>query len=163
MEKVLVSSCLVGNKVRYNASCLSIPNLDWEWLNSHVELVVFCPEVSGGLPTPRAPAEIVNGKGMEVVNGLAHVMGNDGIDVTKQFLLGAHKALEICQKHEIKYAILAEGSPSCGSSKIYDGTFSGNKIDGLGVTTAVLTSKGIKVFSQHTVEMLRAELSKQEN
>ncbi|MGF1909338.1 DUF523 domain-containing protein [Vibrio kasasachensis] len=158
MEKVLVSSCLAGNKVRYNASCLSIPDQDWDWLNSNVEMVVFCPEVSGGLPTPRAPAEIINGKGVDVVKGFAHVVGNDGVDVTEPFLLGAQKTLEICQQHGIKYAILAEGSPSCGSSKIYDGTFSGNKIEGFGVTTAVLTSEGIKVFSQHTVKMLKIAL-----
>lgn len=158
MEKVLVSSCLAGNKVRYNASCLSIPSQDWDWLNSNVEVLVFCPEVSGGLPTPRAPAEIINGKGVDVVKGLAHVVGNDGVDVTEPFLLGAKKTLEICKQHGIKYAILAEGSPSCGSSQIYDGTFSGNKIEGFGVTTAVLKSEGIKVFSQHTVEMLKIAL-----
>jgi len=158
VEKVLVSSCLVGNKVRYNASCLSIPSQDWDWLHSNVELVVFCPEISGGLATPRSPAEIIHGNGIDVVKGLAHVRGNDGVDVTEPFLLGAQNALKTCQQHGIKYAILAEGSPSCGSTKIYDGTFSGNKIDGFGVTTAVLADAGIKVFSQHTVGKLKTTL-----
>jgi uncharacterized protein YbbK (DUF523 family) len=151
---------LVGNKVRYNASCLSIPELDLHWLISNVELVVFCPEVSSGLPTPRAPAEIITGKGVDVLDGSANVVGNDGIDVTKQFVSGAENALELCQKHQIKYAVLAEGSPSCGSSKIYDGTFNGIKIDGAGVSTALLERNGIKVYSQHTIAKLRSTLEK---
>lgn len=158
MEKVLVSSCLVGNKVRYNASCLSVPTQDLDWLTSNVDLVIFCPEVSSGLPTPRAPAEIIKGKGIDVIHGYASVVGNDGIDVTSQFLSGAQKALMTCQKHGIKYAILADGSPSCGSSKIYDGTFSGVKVDGSGVTAALLERQGIKVFSQYTIASLKAEL-----
>lgn len=158
MVKVLVSSCLVGSKVRYNASCLSIPESDFEWLKSNVELMVFCPEVSAGLPIPRAPAEIIAGKGVDVLKGAAKVVGNDGIDVTTQFVIGAENALELCQKLQIKYAVLAEGSPSCGSSKIYDGTFNGIKIDGSGVAAALLKRNGIKVYSQHTVAKLRSAL-----
>lgn len=155
---MLVSACLVGNKVRYNASCLSMSEVDLNWLQSNVELVVFCPEVSSGLPIPRAPAEIITGKGSDVLNGSARVMGNDGVDVTNQFVAGAQNALELCQEKQIRYAILAEGSPSCGSSKIYDGTFSGVKIDGSGVTAELLEREGIKVFSQHTIANLKAEL-----
>ncbi|MCQ1057818.1 DUF523 domain-containing protein [Photobacterium sp. DNB23_23_1] len=161
MVKVLVSSCLVGNKVRYNASCLSIPEPELHWLKSNVDLVVFCPEVSAGLPTPRAPAEIITGKGVDVLDGLANVVGNDGIDVTTPFVSGAENALELCQKQQIKYAVLAEGSPSCGSSKIYDGTFNGIKIDGSGVATALLERNGIKVYSQHTIAKLQSTLEKQ--
>jgi uncharacterized protein YbbK (DUF523 family) len=151
---------LVGNKVRYNASCLSISKFELHWLKSNAELVVFCPEVSAGLPTPRAPAEIISGNGTDVLDGLANVVGNDGINVTKQFVGGAENALELCQKHQIKYAVLAEGSPSCGSSKIYDGTFNGIKIDGAGVATALLERNGIKVYSQHTIAKLRSTLEK---
>ncbi len=158
MEKVLVSSCLVGNKVRYNASCLSIPKPDLYWLQSNVELVVFCPEVSAGLPTPRVPAEIIAGKGVDVLRGSANVIGNDGIDITTQFMTGAENALKLCQQQQINYAVLAESSPSCGSSKIYDGTFSGIKINGSGVTAALLERQGIKVFSQHTIAELRSVL-----
>ncbi|MCF6436787.1 DUF523 domain-containing protein [Pseudoalteromonas sp. MMG022] len=159
MEKVLISSCLVGNKVRYNASCLSMSEPDWNWLQSHVELVVFCPEVSSGLPIPRAPAEIIAGKGEDVLLGTAKVHTSDDVDVTQQFVAGAQNALQLCQTRQIKYAILAEGSPSCGSSKIYDGTFSGTKIDGLGVTASLLKREGIKVFSQHTIASLQSELA----
>ncbi|EGU58885.1 hypothetical protein VINI7043_08155 [Vibrio nigripulchritudo ATCC 27043] len=158
MEKVLISSCLVGNKVRYNASCLSVPESDLDWLHSNLELVVFCPELSAGMPIPRAPAEIIQGKGNDVILGAASVVGDDGIDVTNQFIEGAQNTLEMCKEHQIKYAVLAEGSPSCGSSKIYDGTFSGTKIDGSGVTAALLESAGIKVFSQYNLATLRAKL-----
>lgn len=158
MEKVLVSSCLMGNKVRYNASCLSIPETDLEWLKSNLELVIFCPEVSAGLPTPRPPAEIISGKGIDVLEGLASVIGDDSIDVTAQFVAGAENALKLCQEQQIKYSVLAEGSPSCGSSNIYDGTFSGTKIDGSGVTTTLLERNGIKVFSQNTIAELRTIL-----
>ncbi len=158
LEKVLISSCLVGSKVRYNGSCLSVPAADLEWLNVNVELVAFCPEVSSGLPTPRVPAEIVNGNGIDVIQGAAYVLGNDGTDITDQFVAGARDALKICLEQGIKYAVMAEGSPSCGSSKIYDGTFSGVKVDGSGVTVALLEQEGIKVFSQHTIAMLKAEL-----
>ena len=158
MEKVLVSSCLMGNKVRYNASCLSIPEADLDWLKSNLKLIIFCPEVSAGLPTPRPPAEIIAGKGIDVLDGLASVVGDDSIDVTTQFVAGAENALKLCQKQRIKYAVLAEGSPSCGSSNIYDGTFRGTKIDGSGVTATLLERNGIKVFSQHTIADLRTIL-----
>lgn len=156
MHKVLFSSCLLGNSVRYNASCLSILKEDFEWLSANVDMVVFCPEISAGMPIPRAPAEITNGKGQDVIQGLANVMGDDGIDVTKVFLAGAKNALKICQQKGIKYAVLAEGSPSCGSTMIYDGSFSGNKIEGAGVTTAVLEFEGIKVFSQYNIASLKS-------
>lgn len=160
MVKVLVSSCLAGNKVRYNASCLSIPESELFWLKSNTELVIFCPEVSAGLPTPRAPAEIISGKSVDVLDGLANVIGNDDIDVTAQFVNGAENALKLCQAQQIKHAVLADGSPSCGSSKVYDGTFNGIKIDGSGVATALLERNGIKVYSQHTISKLRSTLEK---
>ena len=131
---------------------------DFNWLQSSVELVIFCPEISSGLPIPRAPAEIIAGRGIDVLLGSSSVVGNDGIDVTEQFVAGAHNTLKLCRQQQVKYAILAEGSPSCGSSKIYDGTFSGIKIDGAGVTAALLESEGIKVFSQHTIASLKAAL-----
>ncbi|WP_125778937.1 DUF523 domain-containing protein [Pseudoalteromonas rubra] len=160
MEKILISSCLVGNKVRYNASCLSLPESDWYWLQTNVELVVFCPEVSAGLPTPRPPAEIIAGKGADVLRGSFRVVGDDGIDVTMQFVAGAQNALALCQRQQIKYAVLTLSSPSCGSTNIYDGTFSGTKVNGSGVTAALLEEQGIKVFSQHTIAELKRELVK---
>ena len=158
MQKVLISACLLGNKVRYNASCLAISQADFDWLTSHTQLVTLCPEVSAGLPTPRAPAEIQNGQGTDVLQGKALVVGDDGVDVTSEFVKGADNALSVCKQQGIRYAILAEGSPSCGGTNIYDGSFSGVKVEGLGVTAALLTQEGIKVFSQHTISELKAEL-----
>lgn len=160
MIKVLVSSCLRGQKVRYNAGSLTLPDSDNHWFQSNVEWMPFCPEVSAGLPIPRAPAEIILGKGCDVLEGAAHVMGNDGVDVTSQFIAGARNALKVCQQNQIIFAVLAENSPSCGSSKIYDGTFKGNKINGSGVTASLLTLNGIQVFSQHELENLKAAIEK---
>ncbi len=158
LEKVLISSCLLGNKVRYNASGLSISEQDLVWLKLNVELIVMCPEVSAGLPTPRPPAEIVLGQGADVIDRKASVVGDDGHEVTAEFLHGAELALKKCREQGIRYAILAEGSPSCGSVQIYDGTFTGVKIPGQGVTTAMLIREGIKVYSQHTLANLKHEL-----
>ena len=97
-------------------------------------------------------------QGIDVLDGLASVVGDDSVDVTAQFVAGAENALKLCQKQQIKYAVLAEGSPSCGSSNIYDGTFSGTKIDGSGVTATLLKQNGIRVFSQHTIADLRTTL-----
>jgi len=159
VQKILVSSCLLGNKVRYNAGCLSLQRADLDWLETHCELVVFCPEQSAGLPTPRAPAEIVQGQGIDVLQGRAQVLNNDGSDVTQPFILGAEKTLTICQSLAIKHALLAEGSPSCGSTVIYDGSFSGNKVKGAGVTAALLEQAGIQVFNQYSISQLKAALA----
>ena len=160
MKKILVSSCLAGQKVRYNGGCLNIADQSIDWLNSNFEIVRFCPEVASGLPTPRAPAEILIGTGKDVLDQGSQVIGNDGLDVTDYFLRGAKLTLEFCKVHGIKYAILAESSPSCGSSSIYDGTFTGNKIPGRGVTTELLERNGIQVFSQHTIAQIKAEIEK---
>ncbi|RJX72876.1 DUF523 domain-containing protein [Vibrio sinensis] len=158
MEKILVSSCLVGNSVRYNGSCLSLDNADRDWLFSSFDVLTFCPEVSSGLPTPRPPAEIIGGVGEDVLENNARVVGNDGVDVTELFLSGADNTLKLCLENQIRYAILAESSPSCGSVTIYDGTFSGHKIAGRGVTAALLEQHEIKVFSQYSLAKLRAEV-----
>ncbi|WP_427982988.1 DUF523 domain-containing protein [Agarivorans sp.] len=159
MQKILVSACLLGNKVRYNAGCLSMARVDLDWLEANLELVVFCPEQSAGLPTPRAPAEIIQAQGIDVLQGRARVLANDGSDVTQPFVSGAENALKMCQSLAIKYALLAEASPSCGSSTIYDGSFSGRKVEGAGVTAALLEQAGIQVFNQYSISQLKAALA----
>jgi uncharacterized protein YbbK (DUF523 family) len=149
--KVLVSSCLLGCKVRYNASDVNVENKCFEKLAQKYELVAFCPEVSAGLPTPRPSAEIKGGEGLDVLLGLAKVIGIDGVDVSEAFIYGAQMALKICIEQNISLAILNESSPSCGSSSIYDGNFSGVKKTGMGVTAALLKQNGIQVHSQHEV------------
>ena len=155
MNKILVSACLLGERVRYDGS----ENLVDHWLleewKAQGRLVIFCPEVAGGLGTPRLPAEISDGGGVKVLTGKAKVYDNSAYDVTEAFILGAQKALSFAQQHQVKIAILKEGSPSCGSSSIYDGSFSGLKIRGQGVTSALFDQHGIRVFNEQG--MLAAE------
>ncbi len=142
MEKILISACLVGDKVKYDGH--SNYNEKIKLLLEKYELVPFCPEVEGGLTTPRKPSERVKDRVKMV----------DGKDVTRNFMSGADLALNICLYLGIKVAILKENSPSCGSHKIYDGTFSKKLIDGEGVTTELLRRKGIKVISEEEIDTL---------
>jgi uncharacterized protein YbbK (DUF523 family) len=110
----------------------------------------FCAEQGGGLVTPRVPLEIEEGKNADMVlKGKARVTNAEGVDVTKQVLKGAEMALQICKEYDLKIAILRERSPSCGTSKVYDGTFSGNTIKGTGVVAQLFKQNGIEVYSQH--------------
>lgn len=155
MAKILVSSCLLGSAVRYNGSAVEVNSIDFNWLVDSQEIVSLCPEVAAGLPVPRVPAEIYSGSGTEVLAGTARVIGSDRADVTEFFLSGAKIALQLCHQHNIRYAVLTENSPSCGSGFIYDGSFSGNKKVGAGVVSAFLEQAGIQVFSQYNVGRLR--------
>ena len=151
-EKILVSACLIGNKVRYDAN--DVPT-NSELLNKwQIEgrLIAFCPEVAGGLSVPRLPAEIQSDDGNAVLDGKAKVFDNQGNDVSEFFVNGANKALEAAKSNNICIAILKEKSPSCGSSFIYDGTFSSIRKIGQGVTTALLERNNIKVFSDLEIE-----------
>ncbi|WP_445359337.1 DUF523 domain-containing protein [Microbulbifer sp. ANSA005] len=112
-------------------------------------------EVAVGLPVPRVPAEISGGRGAEVLAGSAKVLGINKEDLTEQFIRGAKRALQLCLQHNIKYAVLTENSPSCGSDYIYDGIFSGAKIVGSGVVSALRRREGIQVFNQNIVGRLR--------
>lgn len=153
--KILVSSCLLGQAVRYDASDLKQNNsLLTQWFNEN-RLVSFCPEVAGGMSIPRAPAEIVGGGGEAVLLGDASVIDNTATDVTAYFIKGAQLALEICLNQGISLAILTERSPSCGGQQIYSGQFNGSKIVGEGVTTALLRLNHIKVFNQHQLAQVK--------
>lgn len=162
MKKVLISACLLGKRVRYDGNALSISAkiLD-QWIAAG-RVISVCPEVDAGMSIPRAPAEIFEGGGYDVWADTAVVVEDTGMDVTAHFKNGAQIALELCIKHSIKVAVLTENSPSCGSSAIYDGSFTGKKIDGIGVTTALLKENGIEVFSQHNIESANKVLQ-QEN
>ena len=145
--KVLVSRCLLGHRVRYDGGASGpYPQLaQWQ---AEGRVIALCPEVAGGLPTPRAPAEIPGGQGIAVLDGTAPVMTNDGEDVTAAFVSGAHQALALVQQHGIRIAILKANSPSCGNLLTYDGSFSGVKVQGQGVTAALLSRAGVQVFSE---------------
>lgn len=117
------------------------------------DVVSVCPEMLGGLPVPRHPAEIQKGAtAQDIITGTGRVKNHIEQDVTEYFIRGAQKVLEIAKQQHIKVAILKEKSPSCGSSKMYDGTFSGKVISGFGVTTALLRENGIQVFSEIEID-----------
>ena len=144
--KVLVSACLLGAPVRYNGrDKRSDHPILQRWIDEG-RVVSACPEVLGGLGTPRPPAEIVH------VAGVRRVTTNGGRDVTAEFESGASAALEQAARAGARVAILKEGSPSCGSSQVYDGTFSGTPVSGEGVTAALLRGHGIRVFSEHELD-----------
>jgi len=149
MKKILVSACLLGQPVRYDgqAKGLTDPRLT-RWL-AQGRLVVICPELAGGLPVPRAPAERQG----------ARVVTVDGQEVTAAFVSGAQAALRLCQLQGITLALLKEGSPSCGSARIYDGTFAGCQVAGEGVTTALLRAHGIRVYAETQLAALAAALA----
>lgn len=141
-EKLLISACLCGQNTKYNGKNNLIDRL--EELKNHFELILICPEVMGGLSTPRNPSEI---KGNKVVS-------NQGKDVTKEFTKGASKAKDIALYQNIKYALLKEASPSCGVHQVYDGTFSGTKVLGQGTTTKLLLEQGILIFNEYEIDQL---------
>lgn len=150
--KVLVSACLLGNKVRYdgNDSMVSHQRL-LQWYRQG-RLITLCPEVAGGLSVPRPKSNIQgpdSGKG--VLAGRARIINSQGIDVTKPYVAGAKKALAMAVAHDIKVAILKENSPSCGSHFVYDDKGS-EKILGMGSTAAYLSQHGISVFSENEID-----------
>ncbi|WP_392537781.1 DUF523 domain-containing protein [Legionella sp. 227] len=160
MPKILMSACLLGQKVRYDGrDCLQNHPLLQQWLEEG-NIITICPEMAGGLPTPRPPAEIQEKQsGIEVLKKNALVKTTNNQDVTDFFLRGAQKALELVKKHKIRVAILKARSPSCGSGMIYDGTFSRTLMQGDGVTTALLIEHGVQVFDEHHIdEALHAAL-----
>jgi len=151
VQKVLVSACLLGEKVRYDGSDCCQHGLIEQWQREG-RVVPLCPEMAGDLPTPRPPAEIGSGSAEAVLQGKSSIRRKDGTDVSEAFLQGAEKALAECWKHKIKIAILKEGSPSCGTNQVNDGTFSGTKISGQGLTTHLLARHGISVFSEEQMD-----------
>ena len=131
----LCSACLLGIKCRYDGK--SARNRKVIMLLKTETLIPVCPEQLGGLPTPREPAEIRGER----------VFTRSGKDVTENFKRGAKEVLKIAKLYGIKEVIMKQGSPSCGSGRIYDGTFSGKTIKGDGITAAMLKENGIKVIT----------------
>lgn len=152
MKKLLVSACLLGDPVRYDGQSKTLHHPGLAELIAQDAVVGFCPEVAGGLPTPRPAAEIQAGDGAAVIAGAARVETRNGDDVTDHFLSGAQQALKLCQQQGVKVAILTESSPSCGSGQIYDGSFTRTAVPGSGVTAALLRQHGIAVFNQQQID-----------
>ncbi len=158
IQNILISACLLGSPVRYNGTDLLIDHPLLKQWQEEGRLVSICPEVAGGMSTPRAPAEIRGGDGNTVLSKNSQVIDSNGDNVTDAFIKGANKALQIAKENNCIAAILTERSPSCGSSMIYDGSFSGVQKSGMGITTALLEKNGIRVFSQNQLEKLQTYL-----
>ncbi|WJQ82922.1 DUF523 domain-containing protein [Brevibacillus brevis] len=142
----VISACLIGCECRYDQkSCL---DQELEQLLREGMAIPVCPEQLGGLPTPRPPAEIIGGTGEDVLDGKARIIDDTGRDVTEEFLMGANQALKLAKTVGATSAILKENSPSCGSSFVYDGSFSGKKVPGVGLTAALFRRNGIEVTSE---------------
>ncbi|MCM3764490.1 DUF523 domain-containing protein [Neobacillus niacini] len=142
---IVVSSCLAGLQVRYDGGhCL---RNEITKLVEEGKAITVRPEVLGGLSTPREPAEIIDGNGEDVLDGKAKVVNQSGKDVTDFFINGAYAALEKALEINATMVVLKENSPSCGSLRIYNGNFNGEKMAGMGVTAALLRRNGIKVIS----------------
>jgi len=145
---IVISACLVGEKVRYDGNHKL--DLFYKNLIDEKKAISICHEILGGLQVPREPAEIIGGDGYDVWNDQAKVMTVTGRDVTIQFKEGAKRALSIIKDLNADTVILKSDSPSCGSTVIYDGTFTGNKKEGVGVTTALFTLNDINVYDEKT-------------
>ncbi len=148
MHKILISACLMGEKVRYDGEHSRMQSaLLHTWMQQG-RLLILCPEVAGGLPIPRPAAEIEAGNAEAVIRGKGSIRCKDGTDVTDAFMRGAERALALCMQHDIRIAILKEGSPSCGVMRLNDGSFSGKKITGQGLTARLLQRHNIAVFNE---------------
>ena len=143
--KILVSACLLGVRCRYDGKSKPHPAVE-RLLEQHT-LIPVCGEILGGLPTPRVSAER---QGERVVTA-------DGCDVTAAYRRGAEEVLRLAERYGCKAAILKERSPSCGSGRIYDGTFTGTLTDGWGVTAELLRDHGICVIGESEAETWREE------
>lgn len=160
--KILISSCLLGEDVRYDGDNSSIAQdknstftekeLFMDILCEN-EIYSFCPEVSGGLSIPRDPAEIINRTKPFIVKT------KNGDDVTINFLLGAKNTLDLCKSENIKIALLKSNSPSCGNEYVYDGNFSKKLIQAEGLTAKLLIENGIKVFNEKQLKELNSLLN----
>ena len=137
--KIMVSACLLGDNVKYNGGSNRHEKV-LEYIKGH-EVVPVCPEMLGGLPVPRAPGEIQDGI----------VRNEDGTSVDYEYRTGAAKALEIAESERIDMAILQSRSPSCGVNQIYDGSFTGRKIKGMGVFARLLSENGYKVVDAEDI------------
>ena len=145
MEKIIVSACLLGIATRYDGkSKPSISEEKMKLLSEKYHMIPVCPEIYGGLPTPRVPSERVGDS----------VKMKDGRDVTENYMKGALETLALCRLFGVKKALLKAKSPSCSKDKIYDGSFTGTLVDGLGVTAELLLENGIEIFDENDIDAL---------
>jgi uncharacterized protein YbbK (DUF523 family) len=148
----------LGQPVRYDGRSKRRDDrvlLRWQ---AEGRLVSCCPEIAGGLPVPRPPAELAAAAGERLL-----VRTQDGTDVTAAFVHGAEATLAVARRHNIRMAVLKDGSPSCGSGRVYDGTFTGRSVPGSGVTTRLLERHGVRVFDENDLDEAAAYLQSLES
>ena len=139
MKSILISACLLGVACRYDGLSKPLNSEIIEKLRTEYHLIPVCPEVMGGLPTPRIPAEISSdGK----------VFRSDGVEVTENYIRGAQEALRLARIFECDTALMKEKSPSCGAGKIYDGSFSKTLTSGNGIAADLLQKNGIRIVGE---------------
>ena len=143
MEKILISACLLGEKCRYDGKSKPIDSAIIKKLQDKYFLIPVCPEVMGGLSTPRKPCEICGKK----------VLTEDGADFTCEYLNGAKAVLSLAKENKVKFCILKNKSPSCGNSLIYDGSFSGKLINSMGITAELLKSNGYTIYNENQFDL----------
>ena len=154
MKKILVSRCLYGDKpVRYDGKTKEERDPRFLKWKEDDRLIPVCPEVDGGLPVPRTDAQRVGDQ----------VITRDGRDVTREYRKGAEIALEQALQDDVLCAVLKEKSPSCSSSRVYDGTFEGTLIEGQGLTTEMLREAGIRVYSEEELDLVEQMVNGREN
>ena len=144
MKPLLISRCLLGDPCRYDGKSKPLPAETLRALRAQYDLIPVCPEVLGGLPTPRTPSERQGDR----------VVMKTGADVTKEYRRGAEAALQAARENRVCAAVLKERSPSCGKGEIYDGTFTGTLKEGNGVTAELLLENGIPVYGESEIETL---------
>lgn len=153
--RILVSACLLGRPVRYDGSAKTLVHSALERWSAEGRLIAICPELAGGFATPRPAAEIEGGAcGLDVLSGRARVIEAGGRDVTGLYIDGAKAALVLARASDCRFALLVDGSPSCGSRFIHDGAFAGQRHAGAGVAAALLRENGVEVFAESEIEAL---------
>ena len=158
--RIAVSACLLGETCRYDGRSKPCARVQELAADGH-ELVPICPEVAGGLPTPRTPSEI-RGTARGVLEGRDHIMAADGRDNTACFMKGARIAADLCRENGVRLALLKAKSPSCGFGQVYDGTFTGTLVAGRGLTAELLSDAGVRVLTENDLDLL-ASLKTQED
>lgn len=144
---ILISACLMGVNCRYSGDSQMLECIP-ELMKKH-HLIPVCPEIYGGMSTPRVASEIRSD---------GSVYNKEGEDVTEHFQRGAREVLKLAELYDCKYAIMKERSPSCGSGRIYDGTFTKTIVDGDGVAAKLLKKHGITVIGESQIEGIMGEL-----
>ena len=152
LKKVLVSGCLNGPPIRYNATNVEVRSPIWTQWVAESRLVPFCGEIAAGFQVPRPPAEFA-GDASSVLAGRGVVVEDIGTDVTTRFVRGARLAVAKAKDEGCVVAVLTDGSPSCGSTFVYDGTFSGDTHPGRGVVAQLLEDHGIPVFAETQLDL----------